>query len=295
MEAPAPTSEISIPDVAVEPEKMTEGTEDTTEASTQHSDSVAEEEKDSAEKTEEEVGENTEEDAAEKAEEEAVDAEAPTEEAATEESGMGELAQLLAGAVMRAAQEASGDEVSSPAAAGLGGLVEQLATTTSDEGPMLRTTKAGLDELGLKYELQEPGENARSRTIVFGMNCKVGLSRVVIATEEADKKFHFYIKAPASVPEDKRTQAALFITWVNYGLSIGNFEMDLSDGEVRFKSSNHLLGSELSTEMVGHTVALCVKMIDQFFPGLMGVVYGGKDPKDAHDECMNGGRIAHAQ
>ncbi|CAB9531696.1 Pfam:DUF1790 [Seminavis robusta] len=302
MEAPAPTSEISIPDVAVEPEKMTEGTEDTTEASTQHSDSVAEEEKDSAEKNEEEEGEKTEEDAAEKteeeaaekAEEEAVDAEAPTEEAATEESGMGELAQLLAGAVMRAAQEASGVEASSPAAAGLGGLPEQLAAT-SDEGPMLRTTKAGLDELGLKYEIQEPGENARSRTIVFGMNCKVGLSRVVIATEEADKKFHFYIKAPASVPEDKRTQAALFITWVNYGLSIGNFEMDLSDGEVRFKSSNHLLGSELSTEMVGHTVALCVKMIDQFFPGLMGVVYGGKDPKDAHDECMNGGRIAHAQ
>ncbi|CAB9518680.1 Pfam:DUF1790 [Seminavis robusta] len=209
------------------------------------------------------------------AEEEAVDAEVSTEEMVSEGRP-------------HAAQEATG-EASSSSGAGLGGLLQQLVSA-SGEGPMYQTTIAGLNELGLRYDVQEPG-----RIIVFTMNCKVGSSRVIVATEEADKKFLFYIKTPATVPEEKRTQAALFLTWVNYGLSIGNFEMDMSDGEVRFKSSNHLLGAELSTEMVVHTVALCVRMIDQFFPGLMGVVYGDKDPKDAHDECMSGGRIAQAQ
>jgi hypothetical protein len=78
-------------------------------------------------------------------------------------------------------------------------------------------------------------------------------------------------------------------------LYVGNFEMDLNDGEVRFKISNQLLDTLLSAEMVKHTVVLSAQMIDQFFPGLMAVVYGGKDPKDAHGDCTSDGRVQSAQ
>lgn len=78
-------------------------------------------------------------------------------------------------------------------------------------------------------------------------------------------------------------------------LYVGNFEMDLNDGEVRFKSANHLLGTQLSADMVKHTVALSARMVDQFFPGLMAVVYGGKDPMAAYEDCRNSDRVQDAQ
>lgn len=76
------------------------------------------------------------------------------------------------------------------------------------------------------------------------------------------------------------------MTHANYGIFLGNFEMDLNDGEVRFKSSCQLNDSELTAEMVKRTVAVTVTMADRFFPGLMAVVYGGKDPKVAYDDCV---------
>jgi hypothetical protein len=38
-----------------------------------------------------------------------------------------------------------------------------------------------------------------------------------------------------AVPEDKRPAVCEFITRANYGLPAGNFEMDWSDGELRYK------------------------------------------------------------
>ena len=46
-------------------------------------------------------------------------------------------------------------------------------------------------------------------------------------------------------PEEMRVPMAEFLTRANYGLRIGNFEMDFEDGEVRYKSSVDFEGIEL--------------------------------------------------
>ncbi len=47
----------------------------------------------------------------------------------------------------------------------------------------------------------------------------------------------FYVVAPMKAPENSFTTIIEFITRANYGLRIGNFEFDYSDGEIRYKSS----------------------------------------------------------
>ena len=47
----------------------------------------------------------------------------------------------------------------------------------------------------------------------------------------------FYSVAPLAIPEESRLAVAEFITRANYAMALGNFEMDFSDGEVRFKTS----------------------------------------------------------
>lgn len=53
-----------------------------------------------------------------------------------------------------------------------------------------------------------------------------------------------------NVPEDRRLALAEFLTRANYGLFIGNFEMDWQDGEVRYKTSIDVAGDRLSTALV---------------------------------------------
>jgi hypothetical protein len=60
------------------------------------------------------------------------------------------------------------------------------------------------------------------------------------------EQFLFYVVAPAKAPEAARMAVAEFITRANYGLRIGNFEMDFSDGEVRYKSSIDFEGDVLT-------------------------------------------------
>ena len=103
------------------------------------------------------------------------------------------------------------------------------------------------------------------------------------AVEEADQ-FIFYSIAPASVPEEKRVAMAEFITRANYGMRIGNFEMDFSDGELRYKSSIDVEGDRLSSPLVKHMVYPNVLMMDKYLPGIMAIIYAGKSPQQAVQE-----------
>ena len=88
--------------------------------------------------------------------------------------------------------------------------------------------------------------------------------------------FYFYSYFPINVPEDKRVKMAEFITLVNYGMRIGNFEMDFEDGEVRFRTSIDFEGHGLSHPLVSNHVYPNVWMMDRYLPGLFAIVYSDK-------------------
>ncbi len=94
----------------------------------------------------------------------------------------------------------------------------------------------------------------------------------------------FYTVAPVKVPEEIRGAVAEFITRANYGLRIGNFEMDYADGEVRYKSSIDFETTELQTHTLMVTIYPAVQTMDHYLPGLMRVIYGGLTPYEAIQE-----------
>jgi hypothetical protein len=77
---------------------------------------------------------------------------------------------------------------------------------------------------------------------------------------------------------------AEFITRTNYGLRIGNFEMDFQDGEVRYKSSLDFEGSTLTPEWIQHAVYPAVQTMDRYLPALMKVIDGSLSPLEAVEE-----------
>jgi hypothetical protein len=77
---------------------------------------------------------------------------------------------------------------------------------------------------------------------------------------------------------------AEFITRANYGMRIGNFEMDFSDGELRYKSSIDVEDDRLSSPLVKHMIYPNVLMMDKYLPGIMAIIYAGKSPQQAVEE-----------
>jgi hypothetical protein len=90
-----------------------------------------------------------------------------------------------------------------------------------------------------------------------------------------------YAYSPSKVAEDMRPVAAEYLTRANYGLHIGNFELDWNDGEVRFKSGIDFEDEILTFNWIRNTVYPAVHLMNRYFPGLMMVIYGSKTPAEA--------------
>ena len=78
-----------------------------------------------------------------------------------------------------------------------------------------------------------------------------------------------------------RLAVAEYITRANYGLRIGNFELDFDDGEVRYKSSLDFESVELTPGLIRNTIYPAVQTMDRYLPGVLSVVFGGKSAEEA--------------
>jgi hypothetical protein len=91
----------------------------------------------------------------------------------------------------------------------------------------------------------------------------------------------FYSLCPVKAPELRRAMAGEFITRANYGLIIGNFELDLDDGEIRYKTSVDVEETELSPALMQPLVYTNVWTMDRYLPGLLAVIFGSATPRQA--------------
>lgn len=98
---------------------------------------------------------------------------------------------------------------------------------------------------------------------------------------EEQRQFLFYSVCPVNAPEDKKVAVAEFLTRVNYGMLIGNFELDFDDGGIRYKTSIDVEGDRLTPALVQQLVYTNVLMMDHYLPGVMIVIYGNVAPAEA--------------
>lgn len=105
--------------------------------------------------------------------------------------------------------------------------------------------------------------------------------RVAVDVHEEKDQLLVYTIGQSNVPEPKRNDVAIFLTRANYGLHIGNFELDMGDGEVRYKVATDVEGSAVSPTMVGNSISYGIRTFDRYFPGLMAVAFADSSPEDA--------------
>ncbi|HSK22350.1 MAG TPA: YbjN domain-containing protein [Egicoccus sp.] len=86
-----------------------------------------------------------------------------------------------------------------------------------------------------------------------------------------------YSLYPHAVPASRRGVVGELLTRANYGLFIGNFEMDLDDGEVRFKTSLDFAGDRLSGALLAGLIEHNLASFERYLPTIDAATAGGVD------------------
>jgi hypothetical protein len=108
-----------------------------------------------------------------------------------------------------------------------------------------------------------------------------GEYRVIVHVNVELAQVYVYVVSPETVPEERRSAVAEFLTRANYGLRIGNFELDFRDGEVRYKSSLDFEGADLNSALLRNLMYPAVQTVDRYQAGLQSVGSGDATPEAA--------------
>ena len=69
---------------------------------------------------------------------------------------------------------------------------------------------------------------------------------------------------PSHIPEDKRVDAAVAVCVANYGMVNGSFDLDMSDGEIRFRVTQSYRGMELSDDFITYCLGIAFQTTDKY-------------------------------
>ena len=109
---------------------------------------------------------------------------------------------------------------------------------------------------------------------------------VMLVLRNETQQMIFYAARPDEVPSDRLGAVVTAITLANYGLVAGNFELDLSDGELRFKIGAELEGIALDDAALGVVVdrhgAILAATLQRYLGAIEDVI-DGADPTEAID------------
>lgn len=147
--------------------------------------------------------------------------------------------------------------------------------------------KKTLDDIDFKYSFEEVLDGRKGGfTFGCGVNCKLKSVKYII--DVRSNSYIVYAISPINGDtDDKDGMAALadFICRVNYGLPAGNFELDLDDGEVRFKYYVKCPNLKPDNDIVMESVICPMIMFERYGNGLVNVIFAGADPKEESEKC----------
>lgn len=122
----------------------------------------------------------------------------------------------------------------------------------------------------------------------FGLGLKGKLKKLHYIVDIKDDEYLVYAISPLGADEeDARMMAnmAEFICRANYGLKMGNFELDFDDGEVRFKVHVLCKGVTLTAEMFKRSIYCPATMFDHYGSGIVDIIFNDTSGKAAVEKC----------
>ncbi|MBR6382278.1 MAG: hypothetical protein IKS07_11495 [Lachnospiraceae bacterium] len=115
--------------------------------------------------------------------------------------------------------------------------------------------------------------------IKCGVNLKCKLQSIQLYVNFNDNGYSVYAICKLNADTEVRNTVNEYLARANYGLRNGNFEMDFSDGEVRYKCYVNTKGLDvIPTEIIDDSISIPCAMFDRYGNGLAAILMGFSDP-----------------
>ncbi|MBQ7221625.1 MAG: hypothetical protein IJS28_11665 [Synergistaceae bacterium] len=125
----------------------------------------------------------------------------------------------------------------------------------------------------------------------FGVNIDGKMKHVNYFVPVRDDSYTVYAISPVSADsDDPQVMNAIteFICRANYGLRNGNFEIDMRDGEIRYKVFVDCDGGSIPTrDVIRGSIIIPAMMFERYSPGLLDVIFKGSNAAEAIEQCEN--------
>jgi len=144
----------------------------------------------------------------------------------------------------------------------MGKIFDAVTTFLKEDGWPVR--RIGKD---LAYSVTFEGEN--------------GEWACVAQVVEEENLFLFYSACPVAAPPERRAAAEELLNRINFNLKVGDFEMDLADGHIRFRTSLDVTGHTPGALLINQVVYTNVLSMDKYLPFIKAVLEGTMTPADA--------------
>lgn len=143
----------------------------------------------------------------------------------------------------------------------------------------LENVRQVLEGAGLTPQPVEPVDDITGFALAFEADGPpVSGSAYVLQDEE---KFLFYLDFLPEVPVPRVPQVIEFVARANFGITVGNFEVDYQGRSVRYKSSIDFQGTELEPVLIRNAILGAMDGVETYAEALLEVMAGSKSAQEA--------------
>ncbi|WP_153558053.1 YbjN domain-containing protein [Roseimaritima sediminicola] len=129
---------------------------------------------------------------------------------------------------------------------------------------------AYLDQSGLQFQQSDDGT-----AFQMCFDSDHGINRVLVLV--SDDLLQILTYPPNKVVDRQRLSIAHAVVRANFGLRIGQFELDMDDGELRYRIAVPLSDQFPADETLDCLLPLGGAMIERYHPAFLSIIYGNED------------------
>ena len=125
---------------------------------------------------------------------------------------------------------------------------------------------------------------------MFGVNIGGKMKNVDCRLIIRDDSYTSYAISPINADADDADvmkNIAEFVCRANYGIRNGNFELDMRDGELRYKVHVDCSGGVPARSVIRNSIYVPAVAFEHYAPGMLDVIFKGASAAEAIKQCEN--------
>ncbi len=141
-------------------------------------------------------------------------------------------------------------------------LNQEVEQGNSDDIPIVDYLKQYFNDRQWHYTYYQPraSDSQQSHHLSLRMRNKQLECGYLFRVQEKNNLLAVYGILPFLIPESHQSAAMLLITQINYDMLIGNLEMDVNDGEIRYKNAIDIEAVGIDDHILEHLLQSVIAM-----------------------------------